>query len=134
MGITLHKWISCSKNHRYHRQHNGEIIHGFTVDNSLNDEVRVTVIATGLDQPENTEVEAVEIKTQENRYQIPDHNYNNPQTSIDILNSNSNTNEDNHVHENTIIEDEVSSSTNEDIPVFGDDLEVPTYLRNRGGE
>ena len=129
----IYKAAGYDSNNDYDQEH-GEIIHGFTVDNTLNDEVRVTVIATGLDQPENTEVEDVEIKTQENRYQIPDHNYNNPQTSIDILNSNSNTNEDNHVHENTIIEDEVSSSTNEDIPVFGDDLEVPTYLRNRGGE
>ena len=84
--------------------------------------------------PEKNQVEDNVVKTQENRYQIPDHNYNNPQTSIDILNSNRDTIEENHIHENTIIEDEVPDSTNEDIPVFGEELEVPTYLRNRVSE
>ena len=117
-------------------QENGEIIHGFTVDNSLNDEVRVTVIATGLDQPEEQQSQNVqETQTQERRYQIPDHDYNNPQTSIDILNSN---------RPESVIEDgkpdeslseEISTvEKSEDIPVFGDDLDVPTYLRNRLGD
>ena len=72
------------------------------------------------------------MKTQENRYQIPDHTYNNPQTSIDILNNN--IKEDTRASESIEVEEEVSTSKNEDIPVFGDELEVPTYLRNRGNE
>ena len=129
----IYKAAGYDSNNDYDQEH-GEIIHGFTVDNSLNDEVRVTVIATGLDQPEKNQVEDNVVKTQENRYQIPDHNYNNPQTSIDILNSNRDTREETNIHENTIIEDEVPDSTNEDIPVFGEELEVPTYLRNRVSE
>lgn len=129
----IYKAAGYDSNNDYDQEH-GEIIHGFTVDNSLNDEVRVTVIATGLDQPEKNQVEDNVVKTQENRYQIPDHNYNNPQTSIDILNSNRDTIEETNIHENTIIEDEVPDSTNEDIPVFGEELEVPTYLRNRVSE
>ncbi len=129
----IYKAAGYDSNNDYDQEH-GEIIHGFTVDNSLNDEVRVTVIATGLDQPEKNQAEDNAVKTQENRYQIPDHNYNNPQTSIDILNSNRDTIEETNIHENTIIEDEVPDSTNEDIPVFGEELEVPTYLRNRVSE
>ena len=129
----IYKAAGYDSNNDYDQEH-GEIIHGFTVDNSLNDEVRVTVIATGLDQPERAQIKEVEIKTQENRYQIPDHTYNNPQTSIDILNSNNDYNKDTHVSENTNTEEEVVLGKDENIPVFGDDLEVPTYLRNRGSE
>jgi len=127
----IYKAAGYDSNNDYDQEH-GEIIHGFTVDNSLNDEVRVTVIATGLDQPEKTQVEDIEIKSQENRYQIPDHAYNNPQTSIDILNSNGDIKEETHIPEDSNIEEEASTLPNEDVPVFGDDLEVPTYLRNRG--
>tara|TARA_S200000501_G_scaffold125241_1_gene118243 strand:+ start:14127 stop:15371 length:1245 start_codon:yes stop_codon:yes gene_type:complete len=131
----IYKAAGYDSDNDYDQEH-GEIIHGFTVDNSLNDEVRVTVIATGLDQPEEQQSQNVqETQTQERRYQIPDHDYNNPQTSIDILNSN---------RPESVIEDgkpaeslseEISTVENsEDIPVFGDDLDVPTYLRNRLGD
>ena len=113
----------------HNQQDHGEIIHGFTVDNSLNDEVRVTVIATGLDQ--ESENEEANVINDENRYAIPDHNYNNPQTSINIINNNQeNINEEN--KENNM--NDISSTTKEDdesITVFGDDLDVPAYLRNR---
>jgi len=131
----IYKAAGYDSDNDYDQEH-GEIIHGFTVDNSLNDEVRVTVIATGLDQPEEQQSQNVqETQTQERRYQIPDHDYNNPQTSIDILNSN---------RPESVIEDgkpdeslseEISTvEKSEDIPVFGDDLDVPTYLRNRLGD
>ena len=63
------------------------------------------------------------------------HDYNNPQTSIDILNSNrpESVVEDDKPTES--ISEEISTVENsEDIPVFGDDLDVPTYLRNRLGD
>ena len=131
----IYKAAGYDSDNDYDQEH-GEIIHGFTVDNSLNDEVRVTVIATGLDQPKEEQSQNVkENQTQERRYQIPDHDYNNPQTSIDILNSNKS---------ESIIENdspaehsskERSTVENpEDIQVFGDDLDVPTYLRNRLGD
>ena len=127
----IYKAAGYDSNNDYDQEH-GEIIHGFTVDNSLNDEVRVTVIATGLDNPEKNASEEVEMKAQENRYRIPDHTYNNPQTSIDILNNN--IKEDARVSESIDVEEDETTSNNEDIPVFGDELEVPTYLRNRGNE
>ena len=55
-----------------------------------------------------------------------------PQTSIDILNSNRSESviEDGKAAES--IGEEISPVENsEDIPVFGEDLDVPTYLRNR---
>ena len=108
-------------------QEYGELIHGFTVDNSLNDEVRVTVIATGLDQEDEVQINENKVQTNENRYQIPDHDYNNPQTSINILNSNNDKDEVN----NTNIKKDALINANDEVPVFGEDLEVPTYLRNR---
>ena len=131
----IYKAAGYDSDNDYDQEH-GEIIHGFTVDNTLNDEVRVTVIATGLDQEDKPEINDGEVKTNENRYQIPDHDYNNPQTSINILNNN--------IEEETDkeIQDEVNGSSveegviinNDEVPVFGDDLEVPTYLRNRSSE
>ena len=131
----IYKAAGYDSDNDYDQEH-GEIIHGFTVDNSLNDEVRVTVIATGLDQPKEEQSQNVkEDQTQKRRYQIPDHDYNNPQTSIDILNSNKSESiieNDSHVEYSS---KEGSTTENpEDIQVFGDDLDVPTYLRNRLGD
>lgn len=131
----IYKAAGYDSDNDYDQEH-GEIIHGFTVDNSLNDEVRVTVIATGLDQPKEEQSQNVkENQTQERRYQIPDHDYNNPQTSIDILNSNKS---ESIIENDSSVENsskERSAVENpEDIQVFGDDLDVPTYLRNRLGD
>lgn len=131
----IYKAAGYDSDNDYDQEH-GEIIHGFTVDNSLNDEVRVTVIATGLDQPKEEQSQNVkENQTQERRYQIPDHDYNNPQTSIDILNSNKSESiiENDSSVENSSKERSVVENP-EDIQVFGDDLDVPTYLRNRLGD
>ena len=131
----IYKAAGYDSDNDYDQEH-GEIIHGFTVDNSLNDEVRVTVIATGLDQPEEQESKNIqEVQNQERRYQIPDHDYNNPQTSIDILNSNRSESVIDDGEPTESISEEISTVENsEDIPVFGDDLDVPTYLRNRLGD
>ena len=131
----IYKAAGYDSDNDYDQEH-GEIIHGFTIDNSLNDEVRVTVIATGLDQPEEQQSQNVqEIQKQETRYQIPDHNYNNPQTSIDILNSNRSKSMIENDKPAESIDEQISTVENsEEIPVFGDDLDVPTYLRNRLGD
>ena len=117
-------------------QDHGEIIHGFTIDNSLKDEVRVTVIATGLDKDLDAENDSNSdvIPEDISRYTIPDHIYNNPQTSINIINNNENLiEEDNELDKTT---NDINSESNEDesIPVFGDDLDVPAYLRNRNAD
>ena len=105
-------------------QDHGEIIHGFTIDNSLNDEVRVTVIATGLDAEGKKEEDIVKDTS---RYNIPDHKYNNPQTSINILNKEELEPKEEQVKE----EQKQEVDKNIDVPVFGEDLEMPAYLRNR---
>ena len=131
----IYKAAGYDSDNDYDQEH-GEIIHGFTIDNSLNDEVRVTVIATGLDQPEEQQSQNVqEIQKQETRYQIPDHDYNNPQTSIDILNSNRSESMIENDKPAESIDEQISTvEKSEEIPVFGDDLDVPTYLRNRLGD
>ncbi len=132
----IYKAAGYDSDNDYDQEH-GEIIHGFTVDNTLNDEVRVTVIATGLDQEDKPEINDGEVKTNENRYQIPDHDYNNPQTSINILNNNIEEETDKEIQDEvngSSVEEEVIINNNDEVPVFGDDLEVPTYLRNRSSE
>ena len=122
-------------------QDHGEIIHGFTVDNSLKDEVRVTVIATGLDKESDTESDTESeddsniISENISRYTIPDHRYNNPQTSINIINNNEDLKgqgkEQDKIDETTN-DINLESKEDESIPVFGnDDLDIPAYLRNR---
>ena len=130
----IYKAAGYDSDNEYDQEH-GEIIHGFTVDNSLNDEVRVTVIATGLDEPSIQESSSMEEFKEEEiseRFTIPDHAYNNPQTSINILNRNEEKDEvdDRKLSEteNNIEEKEQSEDS---VPVFGEDLEVPAYLRNR---
>ena len=122
----IYKAAGYDSNNDYDQEY-GEIIHGFTVDNTLKDEVRVTVIATGLDQEDEVKINENKIQTNENRYQIPDHDYNNPQTSINILNSNNDKDEDS----NANIKEDTLIKTDDEVQVFGEDLEVPTYLRNR---
>ena len=96
----------------------------------MKDEVRVTVIATGLDQEDEVQINDNQVETNKNRYQIPDHDYNNPQTSINILNSNNDEDEVN----NANIKEDTLIDANDEVPVFGEDLEVPAYLRNRTTE
>ncbi len=124
------------------QQDHGEIIHGCTIDNSLKDEVRVTVIATGLDKGLDSISDSDNANHTEpaniDRYTIPDHNYNNPQTSINIMNKNeellNQKNEEDKV-EYINSEAELEVENNEPIHVFGgDDLDVPAYLRNRNVE
>ena len=122
----IYKAAGYDSSNDYDQEH-GEIIHGFTVDNTLNDEVRVTVIATGLDQEDEVEINENKVQTNGNRYQIPDHDYNNPQTSINILNSNNDEDEVN----NANIKEDTLINADDEVPVFGEDLEVPTYIRNR---
>ena len=121
------------------QQDHGEIIHGCTIDNSLKDEVRVTVIATGLDKDSDSNLDSDSENYTEpvniDRYTMPDHSYNNPQTSINIMNKNEELldqkNEEEKV-ERIDSEVKLEVESNESIPVFGgDDLDVPAYLRNR---
>ena len=69
------------------------------------------------------------------RFTIPDHAYNNPQTSINIINNNDSLIEEENKEnkeDETINDINSQSDKDESIPVFGgDDLDVPAYLRNR---
>ena len=130
----IYKAAGYDSDNEYDQDH-GEIIHGFTVDNSLNDEVRVTVIATGLDEPSIQESSSMEEFKEEEiseRFTIPDHAYNNPQTSINILNRNEEKDEvDDRKLSETENNIEEKDQSEDSVPVFGEDLEVPAYLRNR---
>ena len=105
----------------------------------MKDEVRVTVIATGLDKASDSNLDSDSANYTEpanmDRYTMPDHNYNNPQTSINIMNKNEELMDQKNEGEKTEYVDsevELEVENNDSIPVFGgDDLDVPAYLRNR---
>ena len=82
------------------------------VDNNLSDEVHITVIATGLNDDEYPKY--IEYETNK---------------KYNMKNINTNTNEE-EIKEAEI--DKVDNlDNNKSISSFGDDLDVPTFLRNR---
>jgi len=108
-------------------QESGEdanVILGCVIDSELNDEIRITVIATGLQNEHDCE-------------------YNNPYEEEDIKNRyllhstsiEEDTDKENNQLSKNILDKEKSSddekNPDKDIMQFGEDLDIPTFLRNR---
>ena len=96
---------------------NANVILGCVIDPNLNDEIRITVIATGLnndDNPEfyNTYESDIQKKYLEHSTQIEEKEENNTVLSKNIIEEN-------------------KANENKDTLKFGEDLDIPTFLRNR---
>ena len=96
---------------------NANVILGCVIDPNLNDEIRITVIATGLnndDNPEfyNTYESEIQKKYLEHSTEIEEKENNNSELSKNII------------EKNQVDEDK-------DTLKFGEDLDIPTFLRNR---
>ena len=121
-----------------------KIIFGFSIDESLNDEVRVTVIATGFtgDKLDNSELDQ---STRNNN--LPPMKSSDP-SPYQYHNSNLSQNREpqlkqsNNVAYNNIVDFRVSARQNQDENLtreksqennseYSDNLEIPTFLRNR---
>ena len=97
---------------------NANVILGCVIDPNLNDEIRITVIATGLNNDDNPE-------------------FYNPDTEIDIQKKyfEHSTKIEDQIEQtalsNKIIADDDDTKKETDKIKFGEDLDIPTFLRNR---
>ena len=68
----------------------------------------------------------------QNRYDIPDHDFSNPQTSINIINNNEvdGNNEKASTSNESVDINEKLNANDDSVEVFGEDLDIPAYLRN----
>ena len=120
-------------------QESGEdanVILGCVIDDNLNDEIKITVIATGLnnnEQPEfydNTQEENIR-----NKYLM--HSTTVEETKEDLVNNQEMliNNESNQIAEKETDENEQenkeSKESKENLLQFGENLDIPTFLRNR---
>ncbi len=97
---------------------NANVILGCVIDPNLNDEIRITVIATGLNNDDNPE-------------------FYNPDAEIDIQKKYfehstkiENQTEDTDLSKKIIVNEDKTKTENDKIK-FGEDLDIPTFLRNR---
>ena len=120
-------------------QESGEdanVILGCVIDDNLNDEIKITVIATGLnnnEQPEfydNSQEENIR-----NKYLM--HSTTVEETKEDLVNNQEmlDNNESNQIAEKETDENEQenkeSKESKENLLQFGENLDIPTFLRNR---
>ncbi|MAJ44780.1 MAG: cell division protein FtsZ [Candidatus Marinimicrobia bacterium] len=133
--LTVHEINDASQIIYEEAGEDANIIPGCVIDNSLEDEIRITVIATGLNK-ENNELSSLNFKKEEPLVKL---DYNQPKVEK----------KENHqsVFNNTPTymrkqiesadgnletpESIDSSEKQEDVLVFSDDLEVPAFIRNR---
>ena len=109
--MTIHELNDASSIIYEEAGEDANVILGCVVDHNLSDEVHITVIATGLNDEEYPKYIEYE----------PNEKYN-------MKNINTKTNEEVKEAE---IEKSDTTEKDENISSFGDDLDVPTFLRNR---
>ena len=115
--MTIHELNDASSIIYEESGEDANVILGCVIDESLVDEINITVIATGLNNAEEY--------IPHNRY------YENITINQEESTSNS---EDRKSPEDTIIIDKDSNKNEEDdkdIPTFGDNLDIPAFMRNK---
>tara|TARA_B100001989_G_scaffold217952_1_gene169269 strand:+ start:184 stop:1329 length:1146 start_codon:yes stop_codon:yes gene_type:complete len=108
--MTIHELNDASSIIYEEAGEDANVILGCVVDNNLTDQIHITVIATGLNDEEYPKFFS---KENESRFSLP-------------INK-----ETEEVSENTQKESEIENKKPEDIMSFGEELEVPTFLRNK---
>jgi cell division protein FtsZ len=123
--MTMRELTSASNIIYEEAGEDANVILGCVIDPELTDEIRITVIATGLNSENHPEFHDLytddEIK---NKYLL--HSTSVEDLEIDkhqMLNEEKNSNNEEEKKENIV--------KNETIMKFGDDLDIPTFLRNR---
>ena len=111
--MTIHELNDASSIIYEEAGENANVILGCVVDNKLTDQVHITVIATGLNDDEYPKYFEKE----------NDSKYNNIGTNIS----------NKHPKDNVIKDkpNEIDKDNSDDIMSFGEELEVPTFLRNK---
>ena len=134
-NMTIHELNDASSIIYEEAGSDANVILGCVLDKNLSDEVRVTVIATGLNSDTVNEFNTIpnnNIKTQEVEANNKFDN-NNQQDRIPLFKDRELTNNQNKTdydsNENNNIENQDSSS--DQVITFGEDLDVPAFIRNR---
>ena len=131
--LTIHEINDASQIIYEEAGEDANIIPGCVIDKSLDDEIRITVIATGLNQ-ENTDPQPMNSFGERPLIEL---DYNQPKPTIEEKEQ---FNDITPMYrrkqmENMEESSEISSSEilekQEEIPVFSDDLDVPAFIRNR---
>jgi len=131
--LTIHEINDASQIIYEEAGEDANIIPGCVIDKSLDDEIRITVIATGLNQ-ENTDPQPMNSFSERPLIEL---DYNQPKPTIEEKEQ---FNDITPMYrrkqmENMEESSEISSSEilekQEEIPVFSDDLDVPAFIRNR---
>ena len=134
-NMTIHELNDASSIIYEEAGSDANVILGCVLDKNLSDEVRVTVIATGLNSDTVNEFNTIpnnNIKTQEVEANNKFDN-NNQQDRIPLFKDRELTNNQNKTdydsNEKNNIENQDSSS--DQVITFGEDLDVPAFIRNR---
>ena len=123
--MTIHELNDASSIIYEESGEDANVILGCVIDPELEDEINVTVIATGLDYDEYPNFYQDETKYS-NKNLIQNNSEKNHDENIEISYK---ANEDKDKNEDEIIKKDNSSENN--MPIFGEELDIPTYLRDK---
>ena len=134
-NMTIHELNDASSIIYEEAGDDANVILGCVLDKDLTDEVRVTVIATGLNGDNKREFNSIPhiakpsftIDNKENSEYLKNDTMLSNDESVNNLNISQNT------EEPTLFEENKENEIKEDDPVitFGEDLDVPAFIRNR---
>ena len=123
--MTIHELNDASSIIYEESGEDANVILGCVIDSELEDEINVTVIATGLDYDEYPNFYQDETKYS-NKNLIQNNSEKNHDENIE---TNYNSNQDTDKNKDEIIKEDNNSENN--IPIFGEELDIPTYLRDK---
>ena len=123
--MTIHELNDASSIIYEESGEDANVILGCVINPELEDEINVTVIATGLNYDEYPNFYQDETKYS-NKNLIQNSSEKNHEENIEI---NYKTNQDTDKDEDKIIKKDNDSENN--IPIFGEELDIPTYLRDK---
>ena len=132
-NMTIHELNDASSIIYEEAGADANVILGCVLDKDLSDEVRVTVIATGLNAETKREYDSMP-HTMKSDYSLPgvENNTNNQDKRMSAFRGAPKP-KDESKNNPSIFEDEDSNGDSSDSPVitFGEDLDVPAFIRNR---
>jgi cell division protein FtsZ len=123
--MTIHELNDASSIIYEEAGEDANVILGCVVDNNLNNEVNITVIATGLNDHEYPSYFKRDI---EHDINIKDKNDTSKKIDQDII---ENQLEERKIEEGNNTSKEGKQENDENVLTFGDELDIPTFLRNR---
>ena len=131
-NMTIHELNDASSIIYEEAGDDANVILGCVLDKDLSDEVRVTVIATGLNGDKKREYNSIPHITKPS-FTTENNNYSKNDILLQQDDSSNNLDISPNTEEPTLFEENQNGEFKKDEPVitFGDDLDVPAFIRNR---